>query len=614
MNTGTLSGMKSGVGGFRVGSPRSAVNTGTGRVRAAEGRFGCVPHNQQLGGGGGAMTSRPTNALAGHPGIAFFPGDFGAMVVAGNGGFLITNGNSPYSSFFHTGGQWFFDGGGGGGMGTFESNSWFQNVPDVDSGIGICGQFVSGNILKADHGTVTVSDWHDFWSTTGFVTDPTTTRPGVITMTNRANYFAEMGKYNVGMTLTTEAALRIVDNLGVSNGAVVTTRVGVDIPLLAQPTGGSTNWGVRSLTPSLLYGLSTRKAGNTSDLFAFGDLFGAPFMTNTDGAGGTLGSMAVSATFGYIFTHAVGIAIQDFGDTGPRVTLGHIGAAASAIFGDGAGGTFGVLTVGSGGFSFNAAVTLAGGLTVSTGQNITFGTGTGSQIGTGTTQKIGFWNATPVAQISGSTDVLAGLVTIGLRAASSNPPLNLGSGALTAGAITAGAATFSGNVVLQQSGDTGGRFTFGNVSTTALLSFGDGAGATFGTLTVSSTSFSFNTIPLAAAAGLIVGNGTNIALGVGTGTIIGVTSSQKLGFWGATPIVRGTAFTQTYSTATHTHAAITATNPPAGGTGATQGAYDTSVHRDAMITSLTANIADVANVKQVLNGLIDDLQAIGLIA
>lgn len=40
-------------------------------------------------------------------------------------------------------------------------------------------------------------------------------------------------------------------------------------------------------------------------------------------------------------------------------------------------------------------------------------------------------------------------------------------------------------------------------------------------------------------------------------------------------------------------AAITATTPPAGGTGATAGAYDTSAHRDAMITSLTAVIADV---------------------
>ncbi len=109
-------------------------------------------------------------------------------------------------------------------------------------------------------------------------------------------------------------------------------------------------------------------------------------------------------------------------------------------------------------------------------------------------------------------------------------------------------------------------------------------------------------------------DGADFILGTSTGTMIGTTTTQKLGFYGATPIVKGSAFTQTYSTASHTHAAITASNPPAGGTGATAGAYDTAANRNLMITSLTNNIADVANVKQVLNGLIDDLQALGLIA
>lgn len=43
------------------------------------------------------------------------------------------------------------------------------------------------------------------------------------------------------------------------------------------------------------------------------------------------------------------------------------------------------------------------------------------------------------AEISGSTDVLAGLVSQGLRAASSNPPLNLGTGTVTCGTLNAGA-------------------------------------------------------------------------------------------------------------------------------------------------------------------------------
>jgi hypothetical protein len=73
------------------------------------------------------------------------------------------------------------------------------------------------------------------------------------------------------------------------------------------------------------------------------------------------------------------------------------------------------------------------GILISNLTHIQFSTGTGTKFGTGTGQKIGFWNTTPTAQPAGTTDVLASLVTIGLRAASSNPPLNLGTGLVTAG-------------------------------------------------------------------------------------------------------------------------------------------------------------------------------------
>jgi len=74
------------------------------------------------------------------------------------------------------------------------------------------------------------------------------------------------------------------------------------------------------------------------------------------------------------------------------------------------------------------------------------------------------------------------------------------------------------------------------------------------------------------------------------------------------------AYTQTYSTALRTVANATAVNPPAGGTGATEGAYDTAAHRDEMITSLTAANADILALKKVVTAIIDDLQSIGLIA
>src|SRR3954463_5076910 len=72
-------------------------------------------------------------------------------------------------------------------------------------------------------------------------------------------------------------------------------------------------------------------------------------------------------------------------------------------------------------------------------------------------------------------------------------------------------------------------------------------------------------------------------------------------------------YTQTYSTAARTVPAAPALPPPAGGTGATAGAYDTAVNRDAMITALTATQADLLALKQVVNGVIDDLQALRLV-
>ena len=75
-------------------------------------------------------------------------------------------------------------------------------------------------------------------------------------------------------------------------------------------------------------------------------------------------------------------------------------------------------------------------------------------------------------------------------------------------------------------------------------------------------------------------------------------------------VPQAAAYTQTYSTAARTVPAATALTPPAGGTGATGGAYDTSGNRDLMIASITATQADLLALKQVVNAIIDDLQAL----
>lgn len=92
-------------------------------------------------------------------------------------------------------------------------------------------------------------------------------------------------------------------------------------------------------------------------------------------------------------------------------------------------------------------------------------------------------------------------------------------------------------------------------------------------------------------------------------------TSKKLGFFGATPVVRdATGFTQTFSATSHTNPNMTAVNPPAGGTGTAAGGWDTAANRNLAITSLTNVIADVSSIKQFVNALVDTLQSYGIAA
>lgn len=79
---------------------------------------------------------------------------------------------------------------------------------------------------------------------------------------------------------------------------------------------------------------------------------------------------------------------------------------------------------------------------------------------------------------------------------------------------------------------------------------------------------------------------------------------SNVGFYGVAPIARPSAYTQIYSTATRTHAQRTA--PGAGGGSGADSTTFSGAECDALV-------ADQQNTAQVLNQLIDDLQANGLI-
>ena len=58
---------------------------------------------------------------------------------------------------------------------------------------------------------------------------------------------------------------------------------------------------------------------------------------------------------------------------------------------------------------------------------------------------------------------------------------------------------------------------------------------------------------------------------------------------------------------------MTSSDMPAGGTGAAAGGWDTAANRDTAIADFAELRVDVIDLKQLVNSVIDDLQALGLI-
>lgn len=120
--------------------------------------------------------------------------------------------------------------------------------------------------------------------------------------------------------------------------------------------------------------------------------------------------------------------------------------------------------------------------TLSDGTDIAVGSTNGTKIGTATSQKLGFYNATPVVQPVGTTDLRQALINLGLYATGGASPLNLNGGALTAsGSNSLGATTLTGDLTLSTH---------------------------------------------------------NLITDTSTGSQIGTGSTQKLGFYGATPVAQ----------------------------------------------------------------------------
>jgi hypothetical protein len=459
---------------------------------------------------------------------------------------------------------------------------------------------------------------------------------GTETITGAKTFSANITINNVDIVLNATTGTKIgtatTQKLGFYNATPVVQIAGATDVLAGLVTLGlraaSANPPLNLGSGALTAGASTLGATTTTTL-------GTGTITMTDATNiavgtttGTKIGTATSQKIGFFNATPVTQPTSTTDIKAAMVSLGLIaGAGASPLNLNGGAATLGATTV--------TTLGTGGDLTLADANNIVVNATTGTKIGTATTQKLGFFNATPVAQIAGSTDVLASLVTLGFRAASANPPLNLGSGALTAGATSLGATTTT----------TLGCTTI-TITDANNIVVGTTTGTKIGTATTQKLGF-FNATPVVQEAGtndvlaslvtlglraassnpplnlgsgsltcgqITIADATNIVLNTTTGTKIGTATTQKLAFYNSTPIVKPTAYTQTYSTASKTHPNGTSSAvATTASTTTTPWGYTTQAQADAVPVAINAVRTDLDNLKQLVNSVIDDLQALGLV-
>ena len=113
-------------------------------------------------------------------------------------------------------------------------------------------------------------------------------------------------------------------------------------------------------------------------------------------------------------------------------------------------------------------------------------------------------------------------------------------------------------------------------------------------------------------------DGTDIAVGTSSGTKIGTSTSQKLGFFNATPIVQPAALTQTYSTADATLSAYTSDPESSAYTGIdnTNGSavYATVADLNQLRVAYETLRVFTEDLAAFTNSLVDKLQSLGLMS
>jgi len=126
-----------------------------------------------------------------------------------------------------------------------------------------------------------------------------------------------------------------------------------------------------------------------------------------------------------------------------------------------------------------------------------------------------------------------------------------------------------------------------------------------------------DSIPYLPLAGGTLTDGADVALGTTAGTRLGASTSQKLGFWGATPVAQPGSYVQTYSTSTRTLGPYTPAATATAYAGLASGQAGTPYAQANDLNSLRTAYENLRvfaeNSAQVLNALVNDLRAMGLL-
>lgn len=164
--------------------------------------------------------------------------------------------------------------------------------------------------------------------------------------------------------------------------------------------------------------------------------------------------------------------------------------------------------------SYTAICISGNAVTISDGVPLVVGSTNGTKIATATTQKLGFFNATPITQPA-STNIVSAMVNLGLVASSvtiGNVLVNS-----TTNIDSANRKLYDGSSLSLDYGSRGL-----HASGLTVLAWADAYEMKVGYAPLNTT--------------IVLEEGCSVSAGTSEGSKLGLTSSQKLGFWGATAV------------------------------------------------------------------------------